>query len=252
MIFISVIIMMIDRNTKGELMMTMKVEFWSDIVCPWCYIGKRRFEKALSLFEHGSEVEVIWRSFELDPSTPRHIGDFTDSLSKKMGKSHEEVSQMMAQITTLAAKDGLDYRFDLMKSGNTFDAHRLIHHAATQGLVEEVSEQLYHAYFTEGLPVGDVDALVQVAVKAGLEETETLQILASDKYSEEVRSDESRAHSLNVRGVPFVLANEKYTISGAQPTEVFLDALRQAWNDAHPITVVGGTGNSCDDGNCII
>lgn len=232
--------------------MSMKVEFWSDIVCPWCYIGKRRFEKALSQFEHGNEVEVIWRSFELDPSSPRLSGDIIEGLSKKIGKPIAQVKQMTEQITTLAAQDGLEYRFDLMKSGNTFDAHRLIHYAESQGLVEEVSEQLYHAYFTEGLPVGDVDALLQVAVKAGLSETETRDILASDKYSENVRSDESRAHSLNVSGVPFVLANEKYAISGAQSTDVFLDALRQAWNDAHPITVVGGAGNSCDDGNCII
>lgn len=232
--------------------MTMKVEFWSDIVCPWCYIGKRRFEKALSQFEHRDEIEVIWRSFELDPSTPRQGKDLVDVLSKKMGRSVDEVKQMMAQITTLAAKDGLEYRFDLMKSSNTFDAHRLIHYAAAQGLVEEVSEHLYHAYFTEGFPVSDIDALLQVAVKAGLKETETRQILESDKYSEEVRSDESRAQSLQVSGVPFVLANEKFAISGAQSTEVFLDALRQAWNDAHPITVVGGAGNSCDDGNCLI
>ncbi len=232
--------------------MTMKVEFWSDIVCPWCYIGKRRFEKALSQFEHGKEVEVIWRSFELDPSTPRESGDLVAALSKKMGRSADEVKQMMAQITNLAAQDGLEYRFDLTKTGNTFDAHRIVHFAADQGLVEEVNEHLYRAYFTEGVPVSDIEALVQVAVKAGLDENATREMLASDKYSEDVRSDESRAHSLKVSGVPFVLANEKYAISGAQSTEVFLDALRQAWNDAHPITVVGGDGNSCDDGNCLI
>src|SRR4051794_17451683 len=112
LIFISVIIMMIDRSTKGELIMTMKVEFWSDIVCPWCYIGKRRFEKALSLFEHGNEVEVIWRSFELDPSSPRWSGDIIEGLSKKIGKPIAQVKQMTEQITILAAQDGLDYRFD--------------------------------------------------------------------------------------------------------------------------------------------
>ncbi|OAB41773.1 hypothetical protein PGLA_15830 [Paenibacillus glacialis] len=230
----------------------MKVEFWSDIVCPWCYIGKRRFEKALSQFEHGKEVEVIWRSFELDPSTPRESGDLVAALSKKMGRSADEVKQMMAQITNLAAQDGLEYRFDLTKNENTFDAHRLIHFASDQGLVEKINEHLYRAYFTEGVTVSDNEALVQVAVKAGLDENATREMLASDKYSEDVRSDESRAHSLKVSGVPFVLANEKYAISGAQSTEVFLDALRQAWNDAHPITVVGGAGNSCDDGNCLI
>ncbi|OAB38837.1 hypothetical protein PMSD_06875 [Paenibacillus macquariensis subsp. defensor] len=228
------------------------MEFWSDIVCPWCYIGKRRFEKALSQFEHGKEVEVIWRSFELDPSTPRESGDLVAALSKKMGRSSDEVKQMMAQITNLAAQDGLEYRFDLMKNHNTFDAHRLIQFAATQGFVEEVTEHLYRASFTEGVSVSDIDALLQVAVKAGLDENATREMLASDKYSDDVRSDEARAHSLNVSGVPFVLANEKYAISGAQSTEVFLDALRQAWNDAHPITVVGGAGNSCDNGNCLI
>ena len=232
--------------------MTMKVEFWSDIVCPWCYIGKRRFEKALSQFEHGTEVEVIWRSFELDPSSPRQGGDLVAALSKKMGRSTDEVKQMMAQITNLAAQDGLEYRFDLAKPGNTLDAHRLIHFASDQGLVEELNEYLYRAYFTEGVPVSDIEALIQVAVKAGLDENATREMLASDKYTDAVRSDEGRAHSLNVSGVPFVLVNDKYAISGAQSTEVFLDALRQAWNEAHPITVIGGTGNSCDDGNCLI
>jgi predicted DsbA family dithiol-disulfide isomerase len=232
--------------------MTMKVEFWSDIVCPWCYIGKRRFEKALSQFEHREEVEVIWRSFELDPSSPRHSGDLMESLSKKMGRTIHEVKQMTEQITTLAAQDGLEYRFDLMKPGNTFDAHRLIHYSATQGIVEEVSEHLYHAYFTEGLPVGDVDSLITVAEKAGLDGTKVRNVLESDLYSDEVRADERYASALKITGVPFVLVSEKYAISGAQTVEVFLNALRQAWNEAHPITMVGDAGNSCDDGNCLI
>jgi predicted DsbA family dithiol-disulfide isomerase len=232
--------------------MTMKVEFWSDIVCPWCYIGKRRFEKALSQFEHRDEVEVIWRSYELDPSSPRQTGDIIEMLSKKMGRTINEARQMTEQITALAAQDGLEYRFDIMKSGNTFDAHRLIHFAATQGVVEEVSEHLYHAYFTEGLPVGDVDSLITVAEKAGLDGNKARKVLESDLYSDEVRADESYASALNITGVPFVLVSEKYAISGAQSVEVFLNALRQAWNEANPITVVGEAGNQCDDGNCLI
>ncbi|AOZ94432.1 DsbA family oxidoreductase [Paenibacillus crassostreae] len=230
----------------------MKIEFWSDIVCPWCYIGKRRFEKALSQFEHQAEVEVIWRSYELDPSSPRLSGDIIEGLSKKIGRSIEEVKQMTEQITALAAQEGLEYRFDIMKSGNTLDAHRLIHFANSKGLIEEVSELLYHSYFTEGLPVGDVEALIQIGVKAGLEPIETRNVLESDMYTDEVRADENRAHSLNISGVPFVLVGEKYGVSGAQSADVFLQAIRQAWNEAHPISFVGEAGNQCDDGNCLI
>ncbi|MHA0858314.1 DsbA family oxidoreductase [Paenibacillus sp. CMAA1364] len=232
--------------------MTMKVEFWSDIVCPYCYIGKKRFEKALAQFEYKDEVEVIWRSFELDPSSPRHTGEFMASLSKKMGRPMNEVQQMIAQMTSMGAQEGLDYRFDIMKAGNTFDAHRLLHFSAHKGLVEEVSEQLYHAYFSEGLPVGDQNALIELAVKAGLDGAEVRTVLEGDSYTDEVRADENQARALQISGVPFVLVSSKYAVSGAQSVDVFLNALRTAWNEAQPIQMVGDAGNSCDDGNCII
>lgn len=234
--------------------MTMKVEFWSDIVCPWCYIGKRRFEKALSQFEHQDQVEVTWRSFELDPSSALIGEDIVESLTKKFGRSTSEVKQMTAQITALAAQDGLEYRFDLMKSGNSFDAHRLLHLSVEQGLHKNFNELLYKSYFTEGMLIGDIDSLKKIAAEAGLDSSEVNRVLESDAYADKVRDDEARASSLKVSGVPFVLVDEKYAISGAQSADVFLETLRKGWIETHPITMITNSedGNSCEGGNCII
>ena len=231
----------------------MKVEIWSDVVCPWCYIGKRRFEVALDRFAYRDAVEVVWRSFELDPHAPRrHPGTLDDLLARKMGATQAQAGEMNAQVTALAAAEGLEYRLDRAQPGNTFDAHRLIHLAADRGLQGAVNERLLRAYFTDGLAIGDAAVLVEVAVEAGLDAAEVRDVLASDAYAAAVRADEQRARALGIRGVPFVVVAEQYGVSGAQSPDVFLDALEQAWAASRPLTVVGGVEGACDGDSCAV
>src|SRR3954453_22556682 len=188
---------------------TMKVEIWSDVVCPWCYIGKRRFESALERFAHRDQVEVVWRSFELDPnSAPRTPGALADMLARKIGVSPTQAGAMNAQVTDLAAKEGLDYKLDRAQHGNTFDAHRLIHLAADRGLQEAAKERLLRAYFTDGLPIGDHETLVMLGTELGLPTDEVCKMLASDAYADAVRADEERATMFGISGVPFFAIDE--------------------------------------------
>jgi predicted DsbA family dithiol-disulfide isomerase len=208
----------------------MKVEIWSDIVCPWCYIGKRRFEAALARFEHQDEVEVTWRSFELDPNaSPRSAGTLDELLARKYGQTKEQAAAGHARLTALAAEDGLEYHFDRAQHGNTFDAHRLTHLAASHDLQDVMEERLMRAYFTEGLPISDPDTLVRLAAEVGMDGEEARTVLAGDAYAAETRADEERAAAFGIRGVPFVVVDEAYGVSGAQPAEVFLDALEKGW-----------------------
>ncbi len=234
----------------------MKVEIWSDVACPWCYIGKRRFESALAGFGYHDQVEVVWRSFQLDPEAPRVAEASHDELlAKKFGVSEAQVAQMNAQLSDLAAKEGLDYRFDLLKSANTFDAHRLIHLAAAHGLQGEMKESLMHVYWTEGLALWDTEALVQVAVEVGLDADEVRATLESDSYADEVRADLQRASMFGINGVPFFVFDEKYGVSGAQPAETFGKVLEQVWTESHPLVRVGGDAPDagiCEDGSCAI
>lgn len=218
----------------------MKVEIWSDIVCPWCYIGKRRFESALAQFPHRDQVEVTWRSFELDPEAPaRRTGSLIELLAQKYRMPVAEAAARQAQITDLAAKDGLDYHLDRAQSGNTFNAHRLLHLAAAHGVQDQMKERLMRAYFTESLPIGDQDTLVTLAQEVGLDAAEARNVLENGAYAEEVRADEQLAASLGIRGVPFVVLNEQYGVSGAQAPSVFLQSLETAWVAAHPLIPVG-------------
>jgi len=210
----------------------MKVEIWSDIACPWCYIGRRRFEKALDQFEDHAQVEVIWRSFQLDPAAPREYeGTINDMLAEKKGIDYRQAEAMHAHVTALAAQEGLDYRFDRVRPGNSFDAHRLLHLAAHHDLQSEMKERLQKAYFTDGLVYSDPDTLAQLAVEVGLDADETRQMLETDAYAAGVRADVQRAQMLGINGVPFFLFGEKYAVSGAQPAELFLTALERAWAD---------------------
>jgi predicted DsbA family dithiol-disulfide isomerase len=210
----------------------MRVEIWSDIACPWCYIGRRRFEKALDQFEHREQVEVIWRSFQLDPNAPRdYAGTVNDLLAQRYGMSQEKAESLNAQVSALAAQEGLEYHLDRAHPVNSLDAHRLIHLAADHGLQGQMKERLQKAYFTEGLVVSDLDALVKLAVEVGLDADETRQILQGSLYSDAVRADVRRAQMIGVNGVPFFVLDEKYAISGAQPVEIFLTALERAWKD---------------------
>ncbi|MEJ1959790.1 MAG: DsbA family oxidoreductase [Nitrosomonadales bacterium] len=206
----------------------MQVEIWSDIICPWCYIGKRRFEMALTNFEHRDSVRVVWRSFELDPGAPSQIQEtLVERLSRKYATTQQQASEMIARVTGVAKEVGLEYHLNDAQPGNTFDAHRLLHFAAARQLGGQATERLMQAYFCEGLAVGDHAALIRLAPQLGLGENEVEMILKNDSFADEVRADEARATELGITGVPFFVFNEKFGVSGAQPVKVFTEALQE-------------------------
>ncbi len=213
-------------------MAELTVDIWSDVVCPWCYIGKRRFEEALEQFEHRDDVTVLWHSFELDPDAPPVAeGKSAERLAEKYGMSVEEAAGRQAEITTLAAQDGLTYDLAESRGGNTFDAHRLIHLAAEHRLGDAAMERLMHAYFSEREAIGDRETLQRLAVEAGLPAEEVRDVLEGERYADAVRADERAATQIGIRGVPFFVLGRKYGVSGAQPSEVLLQALQQAWDE---------------------
>jgi len=231
----------------------MKVEIWSDVVCPWCYIGKRRFEQALAQFEHADDVEIAWRSFELDPSAPAvQVEPHAERLARKYGVSLAQVEAMNTRLVGEAKKQGLEFNLAESKGGNTFDAHRLIHLAAESGRASEMKERLMHAYFTEGVAIGERAELVRLAVEVGLDEAEVKAMLSSDRLTNEVRADEARARAFGISGVPFFAIDERYGVSGAQPADVLLDVLRQAYVNSQMVMVGGEDADSCADGSCDI
>ncbi len=208
----------------------MQIEIWSDVICPWCYIGKRRFEMALASFAHKESVSIIWRSFELDPKSPSQYPDTLEKmLSRKYGVSPQEAAAMNARVTALANEIGLDYRLSNARPGNTFDAHRLLHFAASHQLGDQAAERIMHAYFSESLAVGDRAALARLAPEFGISASDALAMLESDDYADAVRADEARAAKLGITGVPFFVVDEKVGISGAQAVEVFVEALQNSW-----------------------
>jgi predicted DsbA family dithiol-disulfide isomerase len=211
----------------------MKVEIWSDIACPWCYVGKRRFESALRQFEHAPEVEVVWRSFELDQNAPRtHAESQDELLAKKYGMPVEKARAMNERMAGEGAKEGLDMRFDRVRVGNTFDAHRLVHLAAESGRAEAMKERLMRAYFTEGESVAEPDTLVRLGTEVGLDPERVRDVVAGDAFASDVRADEQRARTFGISGVPFFAIDERYGISGAQTPEVLVGALRRAYEEA--------------------
>src|SRR3954452_15585136 len=213
--------------------MPLTVEIWSDVVCPWCYIGKRRFEAALEAFEHRGEVTVMWRSFELDPEAPLEAeGTASERLAAKYGMSLERAQALHAEMTARGAAEGLEYRFDLARGGNTFDAHRMIHLAATYGHQAAAKERLMRAYFTEGEAISDWDTLVRLVAELGVDADEARAALELDRFAEDVREDEQLAAQLGIQGVPFFVLDRHYGISGAQPPEVLLGALERTWGEA--------------------
>ena len=210
----------------------MKVEIWSDIVCPWCYIGKRRFETALGRFEHRDEIEVRWRSFELDPLAPhRRELSSTEHLASKYGMTVEQAAASQRKLTDLAAAEGLEFHLESTAGGNSLDAHRLLQLAGEEGLQDELKERLLRAYFTEGEAIGDPEALARLAVEAGLDREAVADLLEGDQLTEAVREDEHLARRYGINGVPFFAIDNRYGISGAQPAELILAALEQAWQE---------------------
>ncbi len=206
----------------------MHIEIWSDIACPWCYIGKRRFESALARFEHRDEVRVTWRSFELDAAAPRERrGERAAHLAQKYGATIEEAREMEQKMTATAATEGLGFRFDLARSGATFDAHRAVHLAAEHGLQDAMTERLMRGYLSEGELMSDHDALVRLAVDVGVPEDQVREMLAGDRYVTEVRDDERTAAQLGIRAVPTFVVDRALGASGAHPPEALLVLLRE-------------------------
>lgn len=210
---------------------TLQVEIWSDIACPWCYVGKRRFDAALASFPHRDNVTVTWRSFELDPRAPRtHDEPALQLLARKYGVSVPQAQAMNQRLTDTAAGEGLVFRLEDVKVGNTFDAHRLLHFAHELGLREALGERLFAAYLAEGAALGDPDTLVRLAADAGLDATAARGVLDSAQYADAVRADEADAAALGVSGVPMFVLNRRYGVSGAQTADVLRAALQQAWD----------------------
>lgn len=210
----------------------MKVEVWSDFVCPFCYIGKRRLEHALEKFEHKDKVVVEYRSYQLDPNAKHIPGkDFYETFSELKGIPLPQVKVMNEQVGEQAKTVGLDYHFDTMKYANTFDAHRLAKYAEVKGKGNEINERLLYAYFTESRLLSDHDTLVSLARELGLDETEVKETLETNRFSKAVREDITTAQQIGVQGVPFFVFNEKYAVSGAQPEEVFIQVLEKVWEE---------------------
>jgi predicted DsbA family dithiol-disulfide isomerase len=230
----------------------MQVEVWSDVVCPWCYIGKRRLETALSRFPHAADVEVVWRSFQLDPSVPEGETHPTlPALAAKYGRSVEEMRGQLAHVEGIAAEEGLHYDLAAGVSGNTLLAHQLIHLAAERGLAGVVKERLLHAHFEEQRSVFDVDALVALGVEAGLDAEEARAALADNRYLPAVTEDIATARALGATGVPFFAVDRTYGAAGAQPAEVLLGLLERAWADSHPLLTVPAA-DGCTDDTCAV
>ncbi len=211
----------------------MQVEIWSDLVCPWCYLGKRRFERALESFGHRDEVTVVYRSFELDPSAPAGMTTATvERLADKYGMTAQQADDAQRQMEQRAAQDGLEFRMDGLRSGNTRDAHRLLHLAKAHGVQAALAERLHRAYFTEQASIFDHSSLTELAVEAGLDRDDVTRVLAGQEYGDAVDTDEEMARALGANGVPLFIIDRRYGISGAQPPEVIEQVLDQAWADA--------------------
>jgi predicted DsbA family dithiol-disulfide isomerase len=235
------------------------VEIFSDVVCPWCAIGKRRFEAALERFEHAGEIDVVWRAFELDPNAPaRREGDQVERLARKYGLTRQQAAAANDRLTATAAAEGLDFHFERAQAGNTFDAHRLLHFALTAGpaVQDALEERLFVAYFTEGAAIGDRDTLVRLATEVGLDPPETAAVLAGDRYGDEVRADEREALELGITGVPFFVVDGKFGIPGAQNADTILEVLERAWAKAHPLEVIapirGDDDGACEGDSCAV
>ncbi|MFD8005018.1 DsbA family oxidoreductase [Streptomyces mirabilis] len=236
----------------------MRVEIWSDIACPWCYVGKARFEKALDAFPHRDKVEVVHRSFELDPGRAKgDIQPVLKMLTKKYGMSEAQAQAGEENLGAQAAAEGLAYRTRDRDHGNTFDMHRLLHFAKERGRQDELIGLLYQANFAEERTVfNDDERLVELAVAAGLDADASREVLADPKaYADEVRADEREAAELGANGVPFFVLDRKYGVSGAQPAEVFAQALTQAWGERPPLKLIqdgAADAEACGPDGCAV
>ena len=234
----------------------MRIDIWSDIVCPWCAIGKARLDKALEEFEHAAEITVLWRSFELDPGAPRvREGTYSTMLARKYGTSVAGGQAMVRRMTEAAAGAGLEFHLDRARPGNSFDAHRLVHFAAERSRQSRVNDRFLRGYVSEGEAIGDYETLVRLAAEAGLDPAEVRRVLGSDAYADAVRADEDEALKLGINAVPLLLIDRRLAIPGAQPSPMILQALRRAWQENQPAARAGdgtGQGQACGSDSCVM
>lgn len=234
----------------------MKVEIWSDVMCPFCYIGKRKFEKALEQFPQKDRIEIEWKSFQLNPGMTTNPGkNINQYLAEEKGWTLEYAEQMTDHVSAVAAEVGLEYNMDKAVVANSFDAHRFVQYAKTKGKGDAAEEQLFKAYFTDGKNTADHAVLLDLGSEIGLDRTELKTVLDGTNFSEQVRNDIYEAQQVGVRGVPFFVLDRKYAVSGAQQPETFLGALEKSfdeWTKANPAPLVNiAEGNSCStDGIC--
>lgn len=233
------------------------IDVWSDIACPWCYVGKRRLEAALERFPHRDQVRITWHSFELDPSAPP-VRDPSQSYAQRLGAKYgtgvAQAEAMIDRMVQTAALDGITMDFQNIKSGNTFHAHRLLHLAKARGLQHQLAERFMHGYLSEGLAIGEPEQLLRMAVDVGLDADEVSGVLSGDLYEREVRQDQRDARELGISGVPFFLLGRRYAVSGAQPADLLLQALTQTWQELpEPIVTLAGDtaeGAVCGPDGC--
>jgi predicted DsbA family dithiol-disulfide isomerase len=233
----------------------MKIEIWSDIVCPFCYIGKKRLEQALASFPHRDEVEIIWKSYQLHPQFPQDAAGIpaVEYIKNAKGLTKEETLAMMQQVQSIGKSLEIDFDFEKSLIVNTLNGHRLIHFAQEHGLGNILKERLLKAHFSEGVDVNDTNSLVNLAAEVGMDKKEVKEMLHSDRFTYEVSQDIQEGVNLGLRGVPFFVFNQKFGIAGAQPLEMFEQTLRQAYEDAKTVIIMNDNeGPSCDSetGNC--
>ncbi len=233
----------------------MRIDVWADLVCPFCHLGRRHLELALEQFEHADEVGVVWHSFELDRGAP--AVDDTPAIERVAAKYGSTPEQTIAQHRLMAqdaAAVGLDFQWERMVGGSSYDAHRLLHLARSLGREEQVTDRVLRAWYTEGAALGDHDTLVRLATEAGLEDGAVRALLDSDDFGIDVRTDEALAAQIGVTSVPTFVLDQKYGVTGAQPVEVMLQAIRQVWDlqgtEPEPVTAGGGCGGGCCGGGC--
>jgi predicted DsbA family dithiol-disulfide isomerase len=228
-----------------------RIEIWSDVVCPWCYVGKRHLEQALDRFAHRDAVQIVWRAYELDPhAPPERAGTYPERIARKYGISEGQARASISRIVNAGADAGIDFRFDDLRAGNTFDAHRLLHLAASIGAQDELKERLLFATLTEGHPIGDRDTLVKLAGDVGVAESDARRVLDGDEFGREVREEEAEGMEMGATGVPFFLFDRRFGVSGAQPPETLLHVLERAWSEANPVEIVGDSDVTCAGDAC--
>lgn len=232
-------------------MTTLAIDIWSDIACPWCWIGKRRLQSALDAFE--GNVTLTWRAFELDPSAPTDAPDrvdYAERLATKYRTTRDGGQEMIDRIVEVGRSVGLELRFDRVRPTNTFTAHRLLSWAAELGRQTDLTERLFGAYLDEGLAISDHDVLTGLAEDVGLDPETARAVLESDAHAKDVREDQALAARLGIRGVPFFVLDRRYAVSGAQPAQDLLAAMRRAVDDTQPASADRASGEECGPAGC--